>query len=118
MSFAWTTEAYLKGLKTETRRVWSPEYARRFKKDKLVQAYDRQPRFRGMKIGINRLTKDAYQQWLHEMTMENIRKEGGLWNSVEEFIELFGGDAEVWVVEFDVVEKLSWDEYRRLRGKK
>ncbi len=52
ISFAWTTGAFLAGRKCRTRRYWNDDYAARFKERELVQAFDRQPRFGGKKIGV------------------------------------------------------------------
>ena len=51
ISFAWTTDAFLAGRKTKTRRTWSWKYAQRFKPGDICKAYDRQPRFGGKPIG-------------------------------------------------------------------
>lgn len=102
MSFAWTTQALLDGKKDMTRRLWSDKYAKRFKRDDLVVAYDRQPRFGGKQVAIIKLTKDLYKQKLKDMPEGDVIREGNLWKDKKEFIELFGGDEnlEPWVIEF------------------
>ena len=52
ISFAWTTEALLAGIKTCTRRDWNDDYARRFKNGEFCQAFDRNPRAGGKRVGI------------------------------------------------------------------
>jgi hypothetical protein len=55
ISFAWTTEALLAGHKTVTRRNWQDSYAAKFRPGEIVQAYDRQPRFKGRKVAVIRI---------------------------------------------------------------
>ncbi|MEK0335834.1 MAG: hypothetical protein QQN41_00155 [Nitrosopumilus sp.] len=55
ISFAWTTEALLSREKTRTRREWNDKYAKRFKVGDLIQAWDKQPRFKGKKVAIIRI---------------------------------------------------------------
>ena len=85
ISFAWTTEAFLEGLKTVTRRDWSDKYAQRFHKGDFCKAYDKSPRNGGRCIGIIRLIKDPYKEPLSAMTDEEEKKEGGLWGSAKAF---------------------------------
>ena len=103
ISFAWTTSALLSGHKTVTRRDWQYKHARLFRKGDVLMAYDRSPRFGGKQVAAIKLTKDPYLQWLHLVTDEDERKEGGLWGSGEKFREAMGRDREVWVVEFEVL---------------
>lgn len=59
ISFSWLAEAFKAARKDVTRRTWTPEYAKRVKPRKICQAYDKQPRFGGKRIGyihVNSLT--------------------------------------------------------------
>lgn len=94
VSFAWTTDAYLANLKDVTRRMWNDDYARRFRPGVEFQSWNKSPRFGGTYIDqavvvvckrepLIRLLEDrAYG-------LKEIRREGGLWGSPEEFVELF-----------------------------
>lgn len=60
ISFAWTTPGLLARRKTCTRRDWSRSFAERFQAGELVQAYDKQARFGGKRVGIIRLTEKPH----------------------------------------------------------
>lgn len=97
LSFAWTTDAFLLGDKTVTRRDYDDAYLARYQRaaetGQPQDAYDRTPRSGGKKIGeivilsarrepIQRMRDDrayAEQEWL---------KEGGHhhWPTVEAFL--------------------------------
>jgi len=79
ISFAWTTPALVAGAKTVTRREWTDRYARWFKKDMLVAAYDRQPRFKGKKVATLRLTADAKKERYNDVTDDDWEDEGFAW---------------------------------------
>jgi len=104
ISFAWTTQALFEGKKTVTRRDWNDRYAVSFRKGDYVQAYDKNPRAGGRKMGIIRLTADPYKQWLHDVTDADEVKEGALWGSGLAYQEAMGKDRQVWVIEFEVVK--------------
>lgn len=122
LSFGWTTKALLDGKKTVTRRVWTEKYFEQWKSawargDHRHRAYDRSPRSGGKPIGIIVLTCEPYKERLRDMPIEDLKAEGGLWASKEEFMEAFGGpDVETVVVRF-VFEKTGEMSNRR-RGKK
>lgn len=99
ISFAKTKQEIIDEIKWSTRRMWTDEYAKRFRAGAIVQAYDRGARNGGKRLKYIRLER-LYKQWLHEMTAEDLRREGGRWKTVEEFMQEFGGDYEVWVVDF------------------
>jgi len=108
ISFAWTTEALLKGKKTQTRRFWDDKYARKFKAGDLVQAYDKNPRSGGKPVAIIRITRDAWKQKLNDMNTRQYLAEGGklYWSGTWEFIQMMlsqGKGDRVWVIEFEVV---------------
>jgi len=111
ISFAWTTEAFLQGLKTETRRFWDDEYMRRFVKvcaenDGCFLAYDKSPRFGGKRIGICRLKSKPFKQQLKFVTESDEKAEGGLWGSAAKYVEMMGGPyKEPYVIKFEVLAK-------------
>lgn len=76
ISFAWTTPALLAGAKTCTRRDWSNNYAKLFKKGQLVAAYDKSPRIGGKHIATIRLTHDPYQQLTCDTPQADWEREG------------------------------------------
>lgn len=77
ISFAWTTPALLADRKHCTRREWQEDYARRFKADELVQAWDHQPRTRkGKKVADIRLITAPYWQSLADMPDADYEDEG------------------------------------------
>lgn len=100
ISFAWTSNAFLRGQKTVTRRFWCPGYATKFKPGITVDAYDKSPRFGGNKIGQIKIVR-VYKQYLSEMTDDDEKKEGGLWGNARAFVEAMGGPSRMpYVVEF------------------
>lgn len=110
LSFAWTTDALLTGKKTCTRRVWSDRTARAwvsaYKSDRLFHsAWDQCSFVKGAKkIADIRLTHLPYRERLKDMPESDLDAEGGLWSSLDEFINLFGSpDTVVWVVRFRLV---------------
>lgn len=114
LSFAWTTGALLSGKKTCTRRVWSERtgksWVNAYNGDRLIHsAWNKMPFCRGAKkIADIRLTKGPYQERLTDMPQSDLADEGGLWSSLDEFINLFGSpDLVVWVVRFELVMPLQ-----------
>lgn len=114
ISFAWTTEVFLKGEKTVTRRYWKDKTAKRLIATNIMQAYDRLPWHGGKQIGEIILTKTPYQQKTGEMTDEDFKKEGLKWmwehgiliqgKSAKDFFDEWKGkDDLVWVVEFEKI---------------
>lgn len=118
ISFAWTTPALVAGQKTCTRRDWDPRYATRFRSGQLVQAYDRQPRYRGKPVAIIRLTADPVLQNTRDIPEEDYKREGF------EFLQAAGikvdgllpqalwvawriKPRDMWVVRFEVVKLLQ-----------
>ena len=94
ISFAWTTEALLAGRKDVTRRWWTDEYARRFPPGSVHDAYNRSPRFKGKRVASIRvvtLHREPLRVLLEdpEYAAEEIRREGGLWPSVNDFVGVF-----------------------------
>ena len=106
ISFAWTIEPLLAGLKTCTRRRWSDAYFARWVKAwregrHVHQAWDKSPRFGGQRRAWIRLTCEPYRELLADMPESDLVAEGGLWDSKDEFKVLFDEpDKPVAVVRF------------------
>jgi uncharacterized iron-regulated protein len=107
LSFAWTTKAFLSGNKTATRRDWTWDYAQQFidyavNQKQPITAVNRSLRFGGKRIGMINEVTQVFQQPLNLMTMQDIKEEGNLWASVDEFIECMDCSPEkvLWVVKF------------------
>jgi hypothetical protein len=117
ISFGWTTE-YLEN-KTVTRRDWKDSHAckfvKAFRSSKTIQAYDKDPRYGGQVIGEILLTKEPFRQPLKEMTADDLIAEGGMCETVEQFVEnYFDGDftKQPWVVSFEFKGNDLWHETR------
>lgn len=115
ISFAWTTPALLAGVKTCTRREWSPRYAKSFYKGELVQAWDKLPRAKGKRVGTIRLTADPFLS--NEYPDSDYTNEGLRW--MERNRHLIQGVSpyqfwnqwrrepkDRWVVRFELVEPM------------
>jgi hypothetical protein len=94
ISFAWTTEALLAGKKTVTRRDWSNDYAKRFPVGSIHNATGKQRRFGGRTIGRVMIKSIRREPLMLMITNGNygrreIEKEGGLWESPEQFVYAF-----------------------------
>ena len=77
ISFAWTTLAVLAGRKTRTRRLWDDDYAKRFHKGDIIQAWDHSPRTRkGKKVAEIILTAEPRKEAINLMTDDDFEKEG------------------------------------------
>jgi hypothetical protein len=99
ISFAWTTEVFLAGKKTVTRRDWSDrtfqQWCKAWDERRLVHdAWDKCPRNGGKKVGSFVLTCRPYREKLGDFPEDDLVAEGNLWSSVEEYIDLQGGDPE------------------------
>lgn len=93
ISFAWTTEAFLLGLKTVTRRDYDDAYAARFRPGTIHDAWDRSPRAHGKKVGrllIVSVRREPVQRMRDDRSyaIEEWRKEGGElhWPTVDHFL--------------------------------
>lgn len=120
LSFAWTKEPLVAREKTVTRRSWKPEYAAKFKRGDLVQAYDRRPSWGGQPIALLQLTADPRSEstgripnadweregfmYMHQMGL-NVGKETPLeiWKRWQEEPE------DMYVIRFNVVEVYDSD---------
>lgn len=76
ISFGWTWPAFVAGVKTVTRRNWTPEYAIKFHTGDICQAYDKSPRCGGKKIGLLRLTCAPRLEEMCYMDDEDYAAEG------------------------------------------
>jgi hypothetical protein len=97
ISFAWTTPQFLDGTKTVTRRDWSDrtfaQWCRAWDEKRLTHdAWDKNPRCGGKKIGAFALTARPYRERLGDFPAADLAAEGGLWETVQDYIGLQGGD--------------------------
>ena len=117
ISFAWTTPALLARRKTCTRRDWKRSFATRFRAGELVQAYDKQARFGGKRVGIIRLAEKPHLESTRQAPGSDWEAEGFAYLSeigatVDglEPLDLWtrwtnrGTGETLWVVRFEVVE--------------
>ena len=79
VSFAWTTPALLAGAKTCTRRDWTTSHALQFRTGMIVGALDRNLRRGGSKIGLIRMSTDAYREDISAMPDSDYEAEGFAW---------------------------------------
>lgn len=115
ISFAWTTPALVAGRKTVTRREWTDRYASTFRASQVVDAYNRQPRFRGERVATIRLTRPPYKQSTRDAPDEDYAAEG--FQYLEELGVAVDGMApkllwrawklyprDMWVIRFELVQ--------------
>ena len=107
ISFAHTTPALLAGRKTVTRRAdWKPATFKRWRNawdagKHVHDAYDRLPRVGGRKVGTLRLTCRPYLEPMRDMPESELEAEGGLWETLAEFIGDTDPDQPVPVIRFE-----------------
>ncbi|NJM74690.1 MAG: hypothetical protein HC852_01685 [Acaryochloridaceae cyanobacterium RU_4_10] len=99
ISFAWTTPQFLDGSKTVTRRDWKDrtlvQWQKAWDEQRLVHdAWDKNPRCKGRKVGQFILTARPYRERLGNFPAEDLEAEGGLWATVEDYQKLQGGNLE------------------------
>jgi hypothetical protein len=95
LSFALTKNEFLSGRKTVTRRDWPEPYRRKWQKwfdEGRVDhtAWDKLPFAGGRKIGTLRLTCAPYIERLADMPLSDLKAEGGMCKTREEFCALIG----------------------------
>lgn len=132
LSYAYTTEALLAGVKFRTRRRWSRRYALSFHGAEVEQAWNRSPRVGGFYLGDVQLTADPFEQRTGQMTEEDYSIEGLAWMEdhglmvpvstpggppapmqPREFFEKWREENEtLWVVDFVPVKLMSMEEFR------
>lgn len=107
ISFSFTTEAFLNGSKTVTRRKWADRYfdqwVRAWGSGALTHdAYDKSPRAGGRKVGELVLTEPPIRERLIKFPPEDLAAEGGYWRTIDDYIAYQGGDplSEVAVIRF------------------
>ena len=108
VSFARTTEAFRDKSKTETRRFWAPNHAKKFKPGVEFMGYTDDPRRHGEPIHPARVIL-CYKELLGDMSDESFEREGGTryWKNKAEYIEKMGGpNREVYVLRFDHIDTL------------
>jgi hypothetical protein len=110
ISFGWTVGEFRAGRKTVTRRDWPDSHANRFKPGAIVSAYDKQPCWGGVPIGtieIVSIRRESINELFARPDYANqeLRKEGGRWNRVEDFAKLFHNSkyGDPYRIEFRVV---------------
>lgn len=115
ISFAWTVPALLARRKTRTRRLWDDGYAKRFKVGDIVQAWDKQPRFKGKKIAEIKIISIKKEN-ISLMPSEDFEKEGFKYMEEQE-LRIWGmnpRDAfdswrndvdDYWVIDFEIIRK-------------
>jgi hypothetical protein len=84
---------------TVTRRDWSDrtfaQWCKVWDERKLVHdAWDKNPRCKGQKVGTFILTARPYRERLGDFPAYDLETEGGLWKTVEDYQGLQGGNPE------------------------
>ncbi len=97
ISFAWTTPQFQDGTKTVTRRDWCDrtfyQWRNAWDDHRLVHdAWDKNPRNGGKKVGTFMMTARPYRERLGDFPESDLKAEGGLWATIQDYIELQGGD--------------------------
>lgn len=99
--------------KSVTRRTWKDTHAKKFinafSQNKLIKAFDKDPRYGGKQIGWCRLSCVPYKERLCDMPSEDLQAEGGMCDTIGAFIQqYFDGDPrlEVWVIRFEFIAGL------------
>ncbi len=121
ISFAHTTRALLAGEKTVTRRTWKRRHMTGWQQwydegRRVHDAWDQLPIQGGEKVAEIKLTERPYLEPLGEMPEEDLEREGGFADSLEEFFGFWDIDRSerVAVVRFELVDTFaSPSDYRR-----
>lgn len=98
ISFGWTTQEFLEGKKTVTRRLSSERtiasWQNAWDRQRLIhKAYNKQAPYGGHQIGLIELTCRPYLEPIAEMPESDCEAEGGKCPTVAEFIDhYFKGD--------------------------
>jgi len=93
-----------------TRRIWKESHAKKFAnafhQNKLIKALDKDIRYGGKQIGWCRLLCAPYKEQLSAMPQNDLEAEGGMCDSIEQFIQrYFKGNSylQVWVIRFEFI---------------
>ena len=118
ISFAWTTDALISLRKTCTRRNWSDDYAAKFirayERGEPVDAYQRNPRNGGKKMGQIRLTVRPYKELTGKFPPSDYEAEGFKWMEEQGLLiqgvspmefcqDWINANEDVWVIRFQPV---------------
>lgn len=110
LSFALTEKEYRAGIKTMSRRNWKPRtlrvWQRAWDNGRLIHDAANKVLFAGGKrIGKFKLTARPFRQRISEMKAEDLRREGGMCATVEDYCQLVGyrRNKVLSVVEFEKV---------------
>ena len=116
ISFSLTTDEFLSGRKTVTRRRWKPRHLAMWQRlwdmGRLEHdAWDKVPYCGGKKIGRFRLTCRPYLERLADMPESDLAAEGGMVETLAEFYWLIGSGPEeqVAVVRFENISSEDTD---------
>lgn len=93
ISFGWTSDVLLQGLKTQTRRQWTDKrlecFIKYFDQQRIVPALNKQKCYGGSQIGWVMLTQKPYLQPIKEMPESDVSLEGYPSLSQQEFVNKF-----------------------------
>lgn len=116
ISFRMTAYELVYGLKSCTRRRWKASTAAHFKAGTVHVGWSNLPRVSGARrLARIRATQDAYLERLGDLPLADLKAEGGMCETVEEFIRLIEGDPDeqLYVARFEIVEVLSFKVHWR-----
>jgi hypothetical protein len=75
---------------------------------RVHDAWDKNPRYGGQRVGQFQLTSRPYWERLEDMPEADLEAEGGLWMSIKEFVAMFPDPEEnVAVVRFKLLDEES-----------
>ena len=93
-----------------TRRSWKDSHAKKFAnafhQNKLIKALDKDIRYGDQQIGWCRLLCAPYKEQLLAMPQNDLKAEGGMCDSIEQFVKQYfkgNNSLEVWVIRFEFV---------------
>ena len=111
LTFSKTTDAFLSGNKTQTRRVWKDRHFKTWLMqsrniEKLHDAYDKTQRNGGKKIGKFLLTARPKKQYIRDMSWSDLECECCGCSTIEQYCKFTGytPDTLVTVIEFERME--------------
>lgn len=114
VSFAMTSEAFVDGTKTETRRFWKPAHAAKFRPGVVFMGISKDFRAGGVRMHPARVL-ECYRERLSMMSGYSFSAEGGTryWANREAYIEAMGGpDNMPWVLRFEHLETVKVGKLR------